>query len=131
MRWPIEVKLGGRPPPPPEPSPRPELSPDRPSTFIELFSDLSKSRNQAATFLMTVGGVLVIATFCVAGICVVMVEAAKGVKGVPLYVLPAGISGASLLTLITTILTRLVRRLGRSVTPGPVDEGADHRRADS
>lgn len=144
MRWPIEVKLGGRPPPelpPPAPhssppEPRSERPAGRPSTFIELFSDLSKDREHAATFVRTVGWILVIATICVviviATICVaVVVEAAKGIKGVPFYVLPAGLGGASLVTLITTLLTRWVRRLGKSVRPGPVDAQADRRPGDS
>lgn len=116
MPWPIEVRLGGsRPLPPPPDAPSRPSTPDpsnRPSTIVGFLSDLSKNPKQAFTFVLTIGSIIGIATLCFAGACFAVTEAAKGIKGVPLqYILPVGISGASILTLAATLLTGWIRRL--------------------
>lgn len=116
MRWPIEFRLGSSPSLPPAPnSPvRPSIPDpsDRPSTIIGFFSDLSKNPKQAFTFVLTVAGIIGVATLCFAGACFAVTEAAKGIKGVPLQViLPVGVSGASLLALATTLVAGWIRRL--------------------
>jgi hypothetical protein len=124
MWSPFEVRLGGKPPPSAPP-------PDRPANVIGLFSDLSKNPKQAVTFVLMIGGILFIGTVCFAGVCVAVVEAAKGVKGVPLRsIASVGVSGASLLTLITTLLTGWIRRRRsrRSVKPAQADGGGGRRR---
>jgi len=110
MRWPIEVRLGGGPP-----APLAQLSPERPSTTIGFFSDLSRNPKQAFTFVMTIGGIMFIATLCIIGVFLAVYFAAKGTKGVPPhYILPIGISGASLLTLVTTLTATWIRRLAKA-----------------
>lgn len=131
MWWPIEIKLRGSPSPPPLPQPA-SLSPapsppapsppapsppapllaDRPATVIGLLSDLCRDPRQAGTFLMISFGLLLAATFCVVGACVVVNLAAKGIKGIPLrYAVWGGFSGASLLTLVTTLVARRIRKM--------------------
>src|SRR6266702_4811613 len=113
MRWPIELRLGGSPAaaPPPVAFPR-----DRPSSVVGFLSDLSRNPKEAFTFVLIIGGILMIATLCFAGVCIAVIAAARGIKGIPLrYILSVGISGASLLTLAASLITRWIRRLVRAL----------------
>lgn len=118
MRWPIEIKVRWRSPPsPPLPVPAPPPAPlldQRPSDFVGLLSDWARDPKQALTIVAALGLLLVIAAACVAGACIVVAEAAKGLNGVPLrYVWPVGVSGASLVTAITAIIARAIRKRPR------------------
>ena len=119
MRWPLKISHGGDTPPPPA-----QLPADRPSTVTGFLSDLSRNPNQAFTFVMTVGAISLIATICFVGAFLAIAFADRGTKGVPLhYILPIGISGASLLTLATTLITAWIRRLARG---SQGDAASDH-----
>ena len=110
MWWPFGSRLGGRAPLPSAPAP-----PNRPSTVVGFFWDLSMNPKQAATFVFIVGSIIVIASLCFSGACFAIVEASKGIKGIQLrYVLTVGISGASILTLVTTLVTGWLRRLAKA-----------------
>jgi hypothetical protein len=111
LRWPFELRLRGSPPAPPEP-----LLSGRPSTFIGLLSDLARDPKQAFTLAFAASVVMVVATLCVVGITLagaffLVVTAAKGIKDIPLhYILPGGISGASLITLVTILIRAQIKR---------------------
>jgi MFS family permease len=112
MRWPIELRLGGSPPPATPPVALPQ---DRPSSVVGFLSDLSRNPKEAFTFVMIIGGILVITALCFTGVCVAVITAARGIKGIPLrYILSVGISGASLLTLAASLITRWIRRSVRA-----------------
>ena len=120
--WPLEIRLRGSPP-----HLLNSLLADRPSTIVGLLSDLARDRKQAFTLAFAAGYVMLIATACIAAIILVaaffvVATAAKGVKGIPLhYILPAGIGGASLITLTTTLIRIKIKKLRAS----RADAGSD------
>jgi hypothetical protein len=105
LRWPIEVKLRGSPAPPDPPAATPY---NRPSTMIELLSDMTRNPKQALVFIMIAGSILVIAAACIAGGCISVAMASKGIKNVPMqYAVPAGWGSVSLLIFVTGWIRKL------------------------
>lgn len=119
MRWPIQFRLRGDRSAPPA-----QLSPDRPTTVIGLLSDLTRNPQQAITFVLMVGGISFILTFCLIGALLAVSYAAKGTKGIPLhYIWPIGVGSATVVTFVTTLVTAWIRR---SVRASRADAADDH-----
>lgn len=127
IRWPVarSPRRDSQPPPPPAttsagPGSADPATPNRPSTFVGFFSDLSQNPRQAATFVFVVGAIILIASICVMGILFSTAAASKGVGAmkIPLhYILPFG-GGASALAMITALVTGWCRRLTKSSPAG-------------
>jgi len=119
MRWPFPFRPGGSTPLPSAPAP-----PDRPSTVIGLFSDLSMSPKQAVTFVFVVGSIIIIASLCFVGVCFAVAAASRGMKGIPLrYIFSIGVSGASVVTLVTALVTHRFRKWAKAVQGDAADDG--------
>lgn len=118
MRWPIQFRIGGHPTTPPTPP-----SPDRPTTVIGFLSDLSRSPQQALTFVLMIGGISFIVTVCLIGALLAVSYAAKGTKGIPLhYIWPIGVGGATVVTFVTTLVTTWIRRSVRASRADAADD---------
>lgn len=124
MRWPSRFTPRGAPVPPvPQVSPSLPGSPalGRPSSTLELISDLLSDSGKTCRFVFIVGSVLVIIAACIAGDCFAIMAAARELKGIPVTTtVSVGATSASVLTLVVTLVARWVRNLtGRSGQSGP------------
>jgi hypothetical protein len=125
MRWPFASRPRGTTELPPVPALPGQAStfPDRPSTFVELLSDLSKSLKQTATLVFLFGSIFVIASLCLMGVLFAVSTAAEGVRGIPVrYILSIGAGGASLVTFVTAVVTRRIKKLAKVVHADAPDD---------
>jgi hypothetical protein len=99
-----------------EQSPPPQRSPQRPDNVIGLVSDIISDRSKGYNFLIVVAGVLIISTACFAGGVLAIAEAFKGLKGVPLPAVLAGVPGASILAYLANRLRRWIVKTKRWFT---------------
>lgn len=117
MRWPSRFTPGGAPVPPvPQVSPSLPGSPalGRPSSTLELISDLLSDSGKTRRFVFIVGSVFVIIAVCIAGDCFAIMAAARELKGIPVTTtVSVGATSASVLTLVVTLMARWVRNLTR------------------
>jgi hypothetical protein len=123
MQWPIWRTRNGTPE-----SRQPASA--RPSTIVELLAKILESDKSSAIFLKTVSGLMVagtacfvVATACIIAIALVVHFAAKGIKLPQHEILPFGLGGASLLTLVTILVRRWIRKLLKASRD---DEDSDH-----
>jgi hypothetical protein len=114
--------------PDPSPAPSPERF-ERPQTFIELISDLTRRRCEAKTLLIIVAGLMgiVMASVAFVVVCFIVVAmAAKGIKigslSSPRTVFPAGIGAGSILAFLASRVRRWLVRLLRKLAK---DDRAD------
>ena len=121
VQWPTRLRTRNGTPESEQPEPR-QPAPSRPSTIIELIDKILDTEKNAAIFVKTVSKLMVVATACFIASVLAVHFAAGGMKLPQHEILPFGLGGASLLTLVTI----LVRRVIRKVKASRDDEDSDH-----
>ena len=124
MQWPARLRTRN------DTSESLQPAPSRPPTVVELIARILETDKSSAIFLKTVSGLMVVGTACfvVATVCIIAIAlavhfAAKGIKLPQHEILPFGLGGASLLTLVTILVRRWIRKLLKASRG---DEDGDH-----